>query len=301
MYESSSQNIINHLKSFVGNVINFATLHDEEQEVELEIEIEIEQEVQIQRPKYVDPHTPKISKHVVNLLTKKVFNNNSSKFLSIPTLIKETTLSKFNENNTWSSNIYLTSDYVKTVSKYIRGDDYLRPSRWVAKVNYNDQFIIVILSGYEANKLKNNLADGVNLFMLMPRLRIDQINYFCIDGGKIPEFYMQQLMIFAGSQYFVSNDEVDEYLKFVGYCPGPRNQHEQECFDNGMISKHGFVLPMHRKIVLREQVNAEKCKFSKDPADLVTGLAEIRARGQVSMFAHHLSIFRRGRRPFNYP
>ncbi|OMJ86951.1 hypothetical protein SteCoe_11424 [Stentor coeruleus] len=294
--------IIDHLNIYGGSIENYTQMHDEEQEVELEIELEQMQEQKNKRPANLEPHKPEMPNEISELLIEGIFKMNPMIFLPMHFSLKNTSLDSINQLNAWSPNIYITKEFIKTVSKDVRGDDYLRPPKWVVSIIIDSKTYLIILSGFEINKYKNYLNDKINLIMLMPRLRKEQNNYFSLKGSGISEFLMQQLMIFSGSQYFRNDNEVDEYLKFIGYSPGPRNEYQQECFEKGMITMDGFILPEFRKIVLgiiddEDNEDDEKCMFYKNPDELIIGLAEIRARGLMNKFAHHLIILRRGKRP----
>lgn len=296
-YYEKSVGIIKHLKKFGGRNEYFFQIHDEEQEVELEIEIEQMQEQEKKRPEQLAPATPELDNELVMFINQGIFSNNPNIFLPASSQFENTSLSKYNDPDGWSKKIYITKDFKRTVSKDVRGDDYIRPPRWVVySINRADVYIIV--SGFEISKLKDKVSESIDLIMLMPKLRKDQVNFFSLKGKKIPEFEMQQFMTYAGSQYFGDENEVDVYLKFIGYCLGPRSQYQQECFENGMITKHGFVLPRYREIVFKDNGDNEKCKFTKNPDEMIIALSEIRARGQINKFAHHLIILRRGKRPF---
>ena len=114
----------------------------------------------------------------------------------------------------------------------------------------------------------------------------------------VPQTLIEQLCVFAGSQYFDTWEEQQAYLSFIGYCPSPRTPLQQECFERNLILKNGFVHAINREKVFEEsQGRYEISKFNEDPIELIQKLVEIRNFGVVSKFAHHLLILFRGRRP----
>lgn len=189
--------------------------------------------------------------------------------------------------------MFVTEDFTKTVETNDEIDNYLRPPRWMCIHGHDENMKIIFFSDYEANELFPYFKPTtVLLATLLPKFRIDQERLLCFSLSKIQERLMAQLLLFAGSLYFKNDYEQNEFVSFIGYSPSPRENLQQEHFENGLISQNGFVHMKHRKAVL----GTDDCKFSIDPNEFIVKLFELRNYGIVPKTAHHLSILRSGRK-----
>ena len=296
-----TRNILSNLEQFVGLEKKHSQLHDEEQEVELEVEQE--QETEVQRPKELVKFSPTLDNCVVKFVRTGILDNSTKKFVHLPLSLKDSSIFKKIQAYAWSPLLYTSEDFTNTVTKNIHGDDFLRPPRWVAVRQDKANLIIVILSAFEAGMLKSNFKENcVSLIMLIPRVRQKQLKLFTEFNNIVPQTLLEQLSVFAGSQYFDTWEEQEAHLSFIGYCPGPRTPLQQECFEKKFILKNGFVPAQRRDQVFQESRELyENSKFKEDPIDIVQKLVEIRNYGIVSKFAHHLLILLRGRKPIEKP
>ena len=154
----------------------------------------------------------------------------------------------------------------------------------------------MVLSAFEANEFLafvNPLK--VSFIMYMPRNRPEQLQLFSLDSVNVDQRLVQQINVYAGSGYFSECEEVEAYLKFIGYCPGPRKELQQKFFDEELIEKNGYVCKKNREKVFETQNDLSE--FEEDPGDVIMKLVEIRNYGLVSKYSHHLDILLRGKRP----
>lgn len=295
-FEKNCSLVIREIQKFVGEEMKFCQLHDEEQEIELEIEQE--QEKEVERPKRLDPVSPFLHKDVEAFVKSNVFDNKLNVFVHLPESLKDSSFYEKIQSKAWSQEIFTTVDFTRTVkTSIISGDDFLRPPRWIAK---GPNTKIVILSGYEANLLKPYFfRNSVSLILLIPRTRQDQLKLFCTNDIDLSPTEIEELSVFAGSQYFNDTTEQEAYLNFISFCPNPRTAHQQSCFELDMIQKTGFVPAKNREIVFQESQKYPLSAFETDPTNLICKLSEVRAYGVISRFAHHLLVLLKGRKPLN--
>ena len=301
-FNNRTRDIFTNLEKYVATEKKYSQMHDDEQEQEVEFEVEQEQERIKERPKELQKAMPRLEDCVIKFATYGILDQFSSKFMHLPLSIRESSIFPKIQPKAWSPALFTTEDFSKTVTKNIFGDDFLRPARWVAFTRAAGNLKVLVLSGFEANELKYLFNDScVSLMMLIPRVRQGQLASFSTFRNNIPQSLLEQLSVFAGSQYFDNWFEQEAYLNFIGYCLNPRTEPQQGYFEIGLILKNGFVPEENRARVFgnSDGVN-EFSMFKEDPLEIIQKLAEIRNYGIISKFAHHLLILLRGRRPIEY-
>jgi hypothetical protein len=290
------QSLISHSSLFVSTEKKFAHLLDEEQELELEIEVEVEAEVEKQKLIAVKPEKHSLERELMLWFESGEIPSKSLVFQKVFKGLGITSLKGISQPFAWNSKVWLTLDFMRTVSITSGGDYYLKPVRWLGfSGSLQNPKSLVVLSSFEANELiKVSDNQPVKLFWFCPRSRSSQINLFSRENSKIPLDLLQNLNVFAGNQYFFSSLEIDEFLKFIGYCPMPRKSDEQKFYCKGMIQSNGYVLPIHRQQVFG---NRNRCEFDNDPAELILKTIDIRNFAASSKFGHVVDILVHGKRP----
>jgi hypothetical protein len=292
-FKDKAANINNLLFKYVPNEIKFSHLLEEEQE--LELEVEQEQEKELERPPPASPHKNSIESDVEKFIKFGDFNKNSKSFIKLIECLNKSSLKNLLQPFAWSDKLFVTRDFTKTVLNTSNEiDNYLRPPRWFSVCGKDENMIIVFVSDYEANQLFAHFNENMtSLSTLIPRLREGQDRILSFPKIKIPDYIEEQLGVFAGSMFFNKDEEQNNFLHFIGYCPSPREDFQQEYFDNGLINQNGFV-PLRNRQVVFDKI--ELSKFQDDPRDLLTKLYELRNYGIVPRSVHHLKILNSGRK-----
>ena len=115
--------IMDHVAELGADVLCATSLLHEEQERELEAEQE--EERQVERPAAATPATPKLSRGLVELA---LFGHTEETFLSLDSAIQQTS---FGNLASWSVELCVTPEFVKTVMDKGHTDHYLRPVVWL--------------------------------------------------------------------------------------------------------------------------------------------------------------------------
>lgn len=296
--EEKVKKIQENIQFCVKDIKRFSQLLDVEKEMEFEVEQEEERE--IYRPDSITPaknfidEDAKYFAKTGQVRNSKAFRKFTESF-SISTILDPEI-----QPNAWTSDILVTRDFTETVIMKNKSDDYLRLPRWVAISNKSNK--IVIMSSFETNYLiptfKNN--DNVTLAMLLPRNKKKQdiIIYFSDnDLNIIPTRNLVELSIFSGSLYIEGEEEQNEYISFLGYCPHPRTEQEEEFLNENKILKNGYVPSKFRPEVFSSHPNKELSKFIQDPSSMVQKIISLRNYGIVPVSSHHNVLFTAGRKP----
>ena len=165
--------------------------------------------------------------------------------------------------------------------------------------------IFLIFSAFEANALMNYFDsdhERVTFAMILPRANLKQkrIYYFRNETeNNFPAHLLEQLFIYSGSLYFDNYHEQSNYLKFLGYCPSSRTKFEQNCFDDNLMEKNGYVQLQNRSKVFSNLPKNETSKFERDPQALIKKINFIQNFKNIPESAHHLKIFNEGQKPFD--
>jgi hypothetical protein len=291
-FEKYAQIIASTCERLIPNERKFSKLLDEEQEIELEIEKD--EERLIIKPLSLNPCQHSLNPIITEFITTGRIRNDPSSFLPIYEMFKDSSVYQIIQKQAWGQNVFVTQDFARTVDKVNNGDDYLKSVRWLCYSEV-DKPIIVILSAFEANSYYDEFENGlVKLVLNIPRRRVEQLQMFGLQDCSIPQSLVQRVSVVSASHFFQTSEELEAYLRFVGYCPSPRTEREEGMFEEGIIERNGYV----QKINRRKVFGNEECKFEEDPGKMIMKIAEIRNFGTVSRFSHHLLIFLEGEKPY---
>ena len=108
---------------------------------------------------------------------------------------------------------------------------------------------------------------------------------------------MAELAVFSASLYFQYQHEQEAFCQFVGFCPRPRTEAQQEYFEQGTIHENGYV-----ENAVRPKVDARlsRSTFVADPAQLITRLTETRHCPSLAD-SHVGRIIIKGLKPLSEP
>ena len=299
--QTNSQEIVQIVEFYVKNKKKFSQLLDEEREMEFQVEQEEEHEVY--RPIANEALVNMLEDDVIHFANTGIIKEKSKSFLNLSDSLMNSSISaELMQAKAWSSLISVTRDFCKTVKTLNGGDDFLRMPRWIALSNKSNK--VLILSSYEANKLYAKFKSNghVSLSMLLPRIKKKQerIIHFSSDftfSGNL----LEQISIFAGSMYLDSEEEQDEYLLFLGYCPRPRTEEQEKFAYDRKILKNGYVPIEFREEVFQSMLKDGQTvsKFDDEPSTLVQNIISFRNYGLVPNSAHHNILFKSDLRPLN--
>lgn len=217
--------------------VNFSSTQMQEEQ-ERQLAPEIEQERQVQRPPSAKPERHSIHSDVRAFICTGTLIRSSQAFIPAFQGLKDTSASKYLSVTQFPADLLVTRDFARTVQ--ISGglssilDDYQRPVQWVltgsATGSGNRRVVkhMVIISPYEANKLKSDIlmSNAVAMHLYAPRQNrsysaLDSLDlYTCHPGAllvnDIPTTLRIQLNLFAGQLYISSFDEYRQICKFLG-------------------------------------------------------------------------------------
>lgn len=300
-FYESAQKILGRCSGNIKEVTRKAQLYEEERELELELELEIEQEQkrEVYVPVVAKSESHGIDPHIVNFVKDGKFIKYPNSYIPLPNSLEKTSIQRLIQPQAWDQSIYVSRDFNKTVKSIAKGEDYLKPIRWLCYLDKGQESVLLVVSSYEASHLMSIPNPKVSFFMYLPRVRLSQIQVFPCKSNYmrdcLPQFLVQQISVFSGSLYIQNHEELEAYLDFIGYCPNPRTPTQQHWFENNFINQNGYVKHEYRKIVFGE--NKKLSRFIEDPAEMICKLTEIKNYGIVSKFAHHLEILLSGRKP----
>jgi hypothetical protein len=117
--------------------------------------------------------------------------------------------------------------------------------------------------------------------------------------NELDQRILTEISVFAGSLYFNTKFEQENFLDFISYCPKPRKQYQDILFEENKIEPNGYVLPQNRLEVFGKEKEKENFSpFVKDPSKFIKELISIRNYQLVPKSAHHNMIFSCGLKPF---
>ncbi|CAF1396340.1 unnamed protein product [Adineta ricciae] len=297
--------VLNRLNLYGGTTTILAHAFDEEQERELEREIEqeVEEERQQERPTPPVPHRPILHEEIKKLANHQSPMMNlaqlSSVFCSLPQAFLATTFASHSQPSAWKQHLWISKEFQSVIET--RGeslDAFLRPPRWI--VVYRQEYII-FLSPYEANCLIDLLQHSyqqygiasqptTTLRLFLPRLKRNQsilINTPTLSvpssSVTIPNDWLAPLFVFNGTLYFSDVEEQRIYCHFLGICPNPRlEKDEQNAFEKGWIDNDGFIQNSEH----RRHLQMNQCHFTYNPLNLVRKILENRLKCHIPVRSH---------------
>lgn len=206
--------------------------------------------------------------------------------------------------------MYVTEDFMRVLKREHQFtdnsdcDEYLRPVWWIARVNVKERFYLILLSSYECDILmpvfKNSKRAALHMFR--PKLSKHQSNLLhetslrvtgINDPPSINANDEAQIVVYSGSMYFDSEVQQNAYCNFLGLIPRPRSDQHEAAFQQGIIKPNGFVPSENRHHSGAISDAVDKCKFRKNPVDLVIKLIETHHQ-LVREESHAAFILKRG-------
>lgn len=278
------------------NIRCFARNLDEEQEKELEIseEHEIEKQYQIQWQQNAEPAKPIFDDRLIQLIQCGLADAITKDLLNTKTLLPLTAVLKHtkmfepynNFKSPWANYLAVTKDFAQVIQhKNTFCDRFLRPIWWIAHIsNENENFILLLLSSYEADRLLPHFRKSTKSTLFPFRSRMSKLhsdlmheNNLQVTGShtsmRVNAKDKAQIQMFSGSMYFNDEDEQNAYCNFLGLIPRPRTSEQETAFERELIRPNGFVPIKHRQnSKVAKFVN--QCKFEKSPIGLAKKLIE---------------------------
>jgi len=254
-----------HVQTLAPRVQRNCSMFDEEQERELEQELE--EETQVERPPPATPKTPFVSDELKRLLTNQGWRQALSQgiteycedhFVGLRQMFAETTFLDTMEAHLQNSNVYVTHGFCSTVEGSGMKNAYMKNIRWFLKFEKT----VIIVSNFEAEYFaeyldsalrKNQEAKQPRLYAFAPMTRLQQPRKFLTKSSYDPPALVH---LFAGS---VHPDEklYEEIKDCLAICPRPltpgmKQEAWDECFNDGLIERDGFVRVCNRELVISE-------------------------------------------------
>ncbi|UJR17554.1 hypothetical protein I4U23_004450 [Adineta vaga] len=308
------QAVSKRLRDYGGSKKLLTQLLDEEQQRELEREQELEEERQQKRPSPVRPAEPQLHDEIKALCNARDPMLNLSKLTSVFHPIADaflgTTFYRECQPRCWSQNLWVSDEFIRVIQTQGEPlDPFLRPSRWI--LIYRNEHIIFV-SPFEANWLMGRLYDlyrqqplgevlTTTLRLILPRTKRDQsilvdtstltippsnISNLGALSFPIPIEWLVTMFIFNGTLYFKTTDEQKAYCQYLGICPKPRTEIEEDAFEKGWITFDGFVEKSEYGILLQLQ----SCNFRTNPLAFIRKLVENRNNTHPPLISHVGSI-----------
>ncbi|KAF5344605.1 hypothetical protein D9758_013897 [Tetrapyrgos nigripes] len=276
------------------------TTVDEEQEREVANEIEVER--QVQRPPRKHPETHHIDPEVERFLQNGIIPASAQSKSFIP-LFRYLPVPFIPNRRVWSPGLLCTVDFARTIKGLEPAiDDYMRPVTWIVSGGYvADSTVVdptpalVIISPYEANKLRSDIANntaGLHLHLYAPRVTQSQCSFENLRFHVIPPLppswtppergMMTQLNLFAGQLYLRDWETYRELCVFLGlHLPS------QDASERAEYQSDGFVKPEHRSRAMRVL-----CPFQSSPLPALKELFGSRRKGSGYNLTHIGKIVR---------
>jgi hypothetical protein len=293
-FKKNSAKIIHKLDEFVQNLKAFITSYFNEEQ-ELEMEIEKHEEKEVEESPCAEPLENELELDVLRFVLEGEYNRNSKSFISLSNSLDESSLERLMHHKAWSDQVFTTKDFSKTVEKNDNTDSYLRQPRWLC---YNqDLNVILIMSEYETNKLLPYVKGSKynSIALLLPRCRKNQKRIISFSNIEIPSYLLEQISIYAGSLYFNSKEEEENFLSFISFCPSSNNPPYLS-----LINKNGYVGEKFKKTIFKniKEENLSKLYSESDPSEMIIKLYELRNYGVIPKSSHHLEILLRGKKMY---
>ncbi|KAF5344601.1 hypothetical protein D9758_013899 [Tetrapyrgos nigripes] len=268
---------------------------DEEQEREVANEIEVER--QVQRPPRKHPETHHIDPEVERFLQNGIIPASAQSKSFIP-LFRYLPVPSIPNRRVWSPGLLCTVDFARTIKGLEPAiDDYMRPVTWIVSGGHlaDSTPALVVISPYEANKLRSNIARntaGLHLHLYAPRVTQSQRSFEDLDFHVIPPLppswkppgrrMIIQLNLFAGQLYLRDWKTYEELCAFLGlYLPS------QDASERAVYQSDGFVKSEHRNGDMQLL-----CPFQSSPLPALIELFGSRRKGSGYSLTHIGKIVR---------
>ncbi|CAH0002510.1 unnamed protein product [Clonostachys byssicola] len=234
---------------------------------ELAPEIEEEREKESAEP--AQPLRHRVHPDVLAFVRTGVIKRSSAVFIPSFKLFKTTSAATELRITRWPSGLLMTRDFAMTVKlpdspEYSHMDDFLRSVQWILTSSVSGQMVMVVISPYEANELRDDIAKSQVVVRHLYAARqnqgiapIDSLDLYLLPGSthryEIPKKLIIELNLFAGQLYFRSFQEYTEKAAEEG----------EEVMSDGFI---------------RRAVDDKTCDFTASPVKfLKTIISRIRS------------------------
>ncbi|VUC25177.1 unnamed protein product [Clonostachys rosea] len=244
-----------------GNINLDASSLQEEQERELAPEIEEEREKERAKPAEPLPHG--VHPDVSAFVRTGVIKRSSAAVQPSFQLFESTSAAAELRAAQWPSGLLITKDFARTVKledspKHSYMDDFLRSVQWILTSSVREKIVMVVISPYEANQLRDDIAKSRVVVRHLYGARqnqgiapIDDLDLYTLPGRaprhEIPQTLIIELNLFAGQLYFRS---FQEYTKKAA-------EEGQE------VTPDGFIL---------RAVDDETCAFTASPVKFLKAI-----------------------------
>jgi hypothetical protein len=288
---------------------------DEEQEREVDHEAEVER--QIERPPRAKAAEHNVHPDLERLVTQNVLNPSSPAFEPVFKSIPRA------PRDVWADSLLVTKDFLTTIqnavddaSSAINAADFHKPVNWLLSTTIDGRYVVVILSGYEVNKLLPKIRSSrhATLHIYSPKVvqdmqSFEDLRFYCIPNLR-PTWtspnsrILNQLNLFAGQLYLKDYSTYLAVCEFLGLCTEglkqkiqnviirrnrPRStqgtdQNPSTTGTSNTVSitalADGFVKPIHRVH------NLPFTPFTWSPIPFLKEWMTIRRKGQSYMATH---------------
>lgn len=262
-----------------------ASFHEEQ---ERELQPERENEVQPEHAPHVLASAHHLHPDVEKLVmtgTMRLRNTADRGFIPAFDLFRYTSAKKLLDDCKWPENLWITSDYAKTVemSKFDEKDFFLRPVHWIVTFKQKNETCCVVFSPFEVQKLRPFIEEykNVTLSIYSPRLSLSLRSFENLDIHTIPPISsssswtipssITQLNLFAGQLYLRSFDEYIRLCQFLGLCHySPEGDIEIACDNFVPVSSRAAFDPIMEEV----------CPFVESPVGFLRKVFALRRKGQ---------------------
>ena len=213
--------------------LSSATLSEEQ---ERELAPEIEQERQAEKPLEMVPRVHKLHRDVCELVNHGKLNPHGTGLQAAFQSFDCSTAGRLANLDEFGRDLLVTADFARTVmlTADSQSDAFHRHVQWILTLR-NTPSVLVVLSPWEANKLRDDIArsNHVHLHVYAPRPNLSfptlQDLKLCVlpplpdSWTPPPPALILQLNLFAGQLYFEDVGEYRETCAFLGLSYRPNN------------------------------------------------------------------------------
>ncbi|CAG9949486.1 unnamed protein product [Clonostachys rosea f. rosea IK726] len=268
------QQIFQRYREFSNLDLTASSLREEQ---ERELAPEVEEERQKERAKPAQALQHKIHSDVEKFVLTGVIRPSSKALKGCFELFGDTSAGNEFEVYQWPKGLLITEDFARTVKKEepLEGsymDDFLRSVQWILTSSTSGFLTMVVISPFEANKLRDEIANSqaVVRHLYGPRQNqgfapIDGLNLYTLPGSAlrhgIPRNLIIELNLFSGQLYFRSFQEYKEVCDYLGLA-------WKAAEDGQVIMPDGFI---------QRPPGDDTCAFKTSPVKfLKVALSKIR-------------------------
>ncbi|KAF9894293.1 hypothetical protein FE257_007796 [Aspergillus nanangensis] len=255
-----------------------ARLHEEQ---ERQVSHEVQREQQVYRPPKVSPQDHKLHGDIHKFVKNGKFPaRETSAVQPAFEALRQSSLGEYNIPSYLAPGLYATSDFIQTVDhgEWAMADEFSRPVRWVVSNCHNSDLLLI--SQFEANELLPAIQGSrkTKLHVYTARTTKGMRSFRDLRFLHIGAHFNRQvslettrsLELFAGSLYFQSYSEYEDFRHFLGLVT---NQHN--CIPEDRVSQEGFVDQLTRQ----EFGWPVQSPFDSSPIQFLSALFNLRSKG----------------------